>query len=582
MALNNNFSEIAGFDYMLLESIEDEVIYIGPDNRIKWLNASARRLIDADEGSLCFQVLCSRQSPCEECLLTGSLYGLCKKNFAGKTDKIIAHYSVGENYSEGILLVFGNKSNYTNGLKSDVKTIEDHERLFHEANHDQLTSLYNRRYMDYIFTLIDNNKRNEKNPRRSLTILDIDKFKQINDTYGHAVGDEVLKVLAYRITSEIRKTDIAIRIGGDEFLIVHSQQNKEQDILGFINRLVSHMNKPILLEDGRILKVSISMGVLMNAQNYGNLINAMKYADHALYEAKARSTNVSNYVFFGKDLEKELSYARQLAENLDKAVTHNDLTVYYQPIISLKDEHICGVEAFVRWISEDGDKRYSPTQFLAVAESRNTIIEIGEQLINQVFRDVEKYKKNLRHNDFISINFSERQFMSEQYINMIRKLLRNTDLPPGKFQIEITEDALHNDVIGARKMADKFRKEGLEIILDNFGKGYSSLSSLLEYNIKKIKIDRHIISHITDNEQYRKLVETLVSISRIHNIEVIAKGIETFEQLETVKKLGCHYAQGFYICYPQPISKYLKFSKEYYMQLNQLKLILPDRSGEKQ
>jgi diguanylate cyclase (GGDEF)-like protein len=567
---------------MLLESIEDEVIYIGPDNRIKWLNASARELVDADEGSLCFQALCSRQTPCDDCLLSGNIYGLCRKNFTGDTDKIIAHYSVGENYSEGVLLVFGNKANYSNGLKSDVQSIEDHERLFHEANHDQLTSLYNRRYMDYIFNLIDNNKRKERNTRRALTLLDIDKFKQINDTYGHTVGDEVLKVLAYRVTSEIRKTDIAIRIGGDEFLIVHSQQNREQDILSFINRLVSHMNKPILLEDGRVLKITISMGVLMNAQNYGNLINAMKYADHALYEAKARSANISNYVFFGKDLEKEISYAKELAESLDKAVTHNDLTVYYQPIISLIDKSICGVEAFVRWISEDGDKRYSPTQFLAVAESRNTIIEIGEQLIEQVFEDAQKYQKHLRHYDFISINFSERQFMSENYISMIRKLSKKMDAAVGKFQIEITEEALHNDAIGAKRMADKFRKEGIEIILDNFGKGYSSLSSLLEYNIKKIKIDRHIIAHINENEQYRKLVETLVSISRIHNIEVIAKGIETYEQFEAVEKLGCHYAQGFYICYPQPISKYLKFAKEYYMELNQLKLILPDRPGQEQ
>jgi len=576
MALNKEFHNFAGLDFMLLNSIEDEVIYIGSDNEIKWLNASAKRLVGAIEGSLCFDALCSRKKVCEDCLLAESFAGLCKKNFAEANDKIVAHYSVGENFSDGVLLVFGKKSNYSNSLKPDLKTIKDHEKLFHEANHDQLTSLYNRRYMDYIFNLIDNNKRNEKETSRAFTLIDIDKFKQINDTYGHSVGDEVLKVLAYRITSEIRKTDIAIRIGGDEFLIVHSR-HKEQDILGFIKRLVSHMNKSILLEDGRVLKITISMGVLMNAQNYGNLKNVMKYADHALYEAKARSNSVSNYVFFGKDLEKEISYARELAESLDKAVTHNDLTVYYQPIISLQDDSICGIEAFVRWISEEGDKRYSPTQFLAVAESRNTIIEIGEQLIKQVFEDIEKYKKQIKHYDFISINFSERQFMSEQYIKMISKLLERTDFDASKLQIEVTEEALLNNVTGAKRMAKKFRNAGIEIILDNFGKGYSSLSSLLEYDIRKIKVEKHIIKNITENEQYKKLVETLVSIAKIHNIEVIAKGIETYEQLETVKKLGCHYAQGYYICYPQPISKYLKFAKEYYMERNQLKLILPER-----
>ena len=433
--------------------------------------------------------------------------------------------------------------------------------------------------MEYIFELISNNKRNELNTRHALTILDIDKFKQINDTYGHLVGDEVLKVLAYRITSEIRKSDIAIRIGGDEFLIVHTQ-HKEQDILGFVKRLLNHMNKPILLEDGRVIKVTISIGILLDAQSYGNLNKAMKYADHALYEAKARSGNVSNYVFFGKDLEEELSYTRELAENLDKALTRKDLTVYYQPIISLKDDRICGVEAFVRWFCEEGEKKYTPTQFLAVAETRNTIIEIGSQLINQVFDDVKKYHRQLKHCQFISVNFSERQFFSDQYIGMLNRLIKNSEFDRSKLNIEITEDALQKNTPEAKKLVKKFRNAGIEIILDDFGKGYSSLSTLIEYDIKKIKIDKQIISRINENEQYKKLVKTLVSISEIHDIEIIAKGIETYEQLETVKELGCHYAQGYYLCSPQPVERYVKFAKEHYMKINQLTLILPEKKPQ--
>ncbi len=577
MALNEKSRELTGLDYVLLNNIEDEVIYIGPDNKIKWLNASAKKLVGVSENNFCFEALCSRQIECAECLLSGSNIGLCEKNFSKTFDKIVAHYSVGESYSDGVLLVFGDKSKYSDNLKADVKIFEDHEKLFHEANHDQLTSLYNRRYMDYIFNLIDKNKRSDQNSRRALTLLDIDKFKEINDTYGHSVGDEVLKVLAYRITSEIRKTDLAIRMGGDEFLIVHTQHN-EQDILGFIRRLVSQMNKPILLEDGRILKTTISMGVLLDAQNYGTLAKAMKYVDHALYEAKARARNVSNYVFFGKDLEKEISYARELAENLDKAVTHKDLTVYYQPIISLKNDRICGMESYIRWLSEEGHKKYSPSQFLAVAEAHNSIIEIGKQLITQVFKDIDTYNKHIKHYDFVSINFSERQLMSEEYIGMINKLIKNIDFDITKLNIEITEAVLLKNISNAKKMVSKFRNSGIEIILDNFGKGYSSLSTLIEYDIKKIKIDKQIISEITYNDQYKKFVESLVSISKIHNIEVIAKGIENYEQLETVKSLGCHYAQGYYICSPLPIKKYMKFEKEHYMELNQLKLILPEHS----
>ena len=575
MALNERFQELTGLDYALLDSIEDEVIYIGPDNKINWMNTSARNLVCESEGNFCYETLCSRESKCEECLLSGSPVGLCEQNFTAKTEKIVAHYSVGENYSGGVLLVFGDKSKYSNGLKSDVKAIEDESRLFHEANHDQLTSLYNRRYMDYLFNLIDNNKRKETNNHYALTILDIDKFKSINDTYGHSVGDEVLKVFAYRIISEIRKTDIAIRMGGDEFLIVHSQ-NKEQDILGFIKRLVNHMNKPILLEDGRVLKITLSMGILLNAQSYGHLKNAMKYADHALYEAKSRSSTVSNYVFFGKDLEKEISYTRELAEDLDEAISHNEFSVYYQPIISLTTDKICGMEAFARWFSSEGDKRYSPTQFLPIAESRNTIIELGEQLINQVFEDIKRYRKQINRYDFLSVNFTERQLMTKEYISLISDLARASKFDIKKLHIELTEDALIKNKSAAKRMVNKYREAGIEIILDNFGKGYSSLSYLLEYDIKKIKIDRRVISQIDKSEHCLKLMKTIMSIAQIHDIEVIAKGVENCEQLDIVRDLGCQYAQGYFVCVPMAIGKYFKFAKDYYMEKNQLSLLTPD------
>ena len=572
MALNERFQDLTGLDYALLGSIEDEVIYIGPDNKIKWMNARAKSLVSGSEGDYCYEILCSRESKCAECLLSGSPVGFCEQNFTAKTEKIVAHYSVGENYSRGVLLVFGDKSKYSNGLKSDVKAIEDKSRLFHEANHDQLTSLYNRRYMEYLFDLIDNNKRKETGNHYALTILDIDKFKSINDTYGHAVGDEVLKVFAYRIISEIRKTDIAIRMGGDEFLIVHSQ-NKEQDILGFIKRLVNHMNKPILLEDGRVLKITLSTGILLNAQSYGHLKNAMKYADHALYEAKARSSDTSNYVFFGKDLEKELSYTRELAEDLDEALSRNDFSVYYQPIVSLDTDKICGMEAFVRWLSSEGDKRYSPTQFLPIAESHNTIIELGEQLLSQVFQDIKRYRKQMSRYDFLSVNFTQRQLMTKEYITLISDLANEANFDVKKLQIELTEDALIKNVSASKKMVNKFRSAGIEIILDNFGKGCSSLSYLLEYDIKKIKIDRRVISQIDKSEHCLKLMKTIMSIAQIHDIEVIAKGVESPEQLEIVRDLGCQYAQGYFVCAPMAICKYFKFAKDYYMEKNQISLL---------
>jgi EAL domain-containing protein (putative c-di-GMP-specific phosphodiesterase class I) len=306
----------------------------------------------------------------------------------------------------------------------------------------------------------------------------------------------------------------------------------------------------------------------------------MKYADHALYEAKSRSSGASNYVFFGKDLEKEISYTRELAEDLDEAISHNDFSVYYQPIISLTTDKICGMEAFARWFSAQGDKRYSPKQFLPIAESHNTIIELGEQLMNQVFDDIKRYRKQISRYDFLSVNFTERQLMTKEYISLISDLARSSKFDIKKLHIELTEDALIKNKSAAKRMVNKFRDAGIEIILDNFGKGYSSLSYLLEYDIKKIKIDKRVISQIDKSEHCLKLMKTIMSIAQIHDIEVIAKGVENCEQLEIVRDLGCQYAQGYFVCAPMAISKYFKFAKDYYMEKNQLSLLSPEHLTE--
>lgn len=562
-------------DYSLLNSIKDEIIYIGPDRKIRWLNETAKRLHGTAEGQYCFHGLCSRTTPCDDCILYGDKKAtLCEKNFSKISDRIVGHYSVGDNFNDGVLLVFGDISAFSSSKNSKVETIKNHEKLFHEANHDQLTSLYNRRYMNYLFNVINNDKRdNKQDIKTTISLIDIDKFKQINDEYGHSVGDEVLKIIAHRIKSEIRKTDTAIRIGGDEFMIIHTQHN-DYNILTFMKRLVDHINKPFHLEDGKVLKISISIGILLNAQNYDGLENAMKFADHALYDAKERSQTETNYVIFGKDLEKEINHNKIMAESLDQAVSENDLSVYYQPIVSLKDNQICGIEGLTRWLTVVGNN-YKPEEYFQIAETRSTIIHIGEQLLEKVIYDIKKYDKYLKHYEFISINFSARQFMSERYVKFMKDLITTTDIDCNKLKIEVTESSLLQNIERTKKIVKDFNDMGIEVILDDFGKGYSSLSYLLEYNIKKIKIDRQFISNIHRDDYCLKLVSTLVSIAKIHDLEIFVKGVETKEQYDIVRDLGCHYAQGYYISKPQSIEDYVKFARNYYMELNQLTLLPP-------
>ena len=222
--------------------------------------------------------------------------------------------------------------------------------------------------------------------------------------------------------------------------------------------------------------------------------------------------------------------------------------------------------------------KYSPKDFLRVAETRSEIINIGEQLIREVTTHIDRYIKYIKNLDFVSINFSARQFMSMPYIEFMTVMINNSSLDFKKLNIEINEASLLQNINQTKKIVKDLKKLGIEIILDDYGAGYSSLSYLLEYDIKRIKIDRYIINNILVEEKYRKLVSILVSIAKIHDIQVIAKGVETKQQYDMVKQLGCNCAQGYYISHPQPINKYIKFAKAHYMKTNQINLLSEERN----
>jgi EAL domain-containing protein (putative c-di-GMP-specific phosphodiesterase class I) len=222
---------------------------------------------------------------------------------------------------------------------------------------------------------------------------------------------------------------------------------------------------------------------------------------------------------------------------------------------------------------------YKPKEYLSIAETRNTIIHIGEQFLETVIFDIKKYNKYFKHYDFVSINFSAKQFMSERYVNFVKELIDKTEVDCSRLKIEVTEACLLQNIETTKKIVKNFTDMGIEIMLDDFGKGYSSLSYLLEYNIKKIKIDRQFISNIHRDDYCLKLVSTLVSIAQIHNLEIFVKGVETKEQYNIVKDLGCHYAQGYFISKPQSIDNYVKFARNYYMKQNQLTLLPPESTS---
>ncbi|MEH7179373.1 DUF4084 domain-containing protein [Neobacillus vireti] len=412
-------------------------------------------------------------------------------------------------------------------------------RMKHMAYHDVLSGLPNRRmFLERLVTAMDEAKRNHF--KLAVIFIDLDRFKNINDTLGHEFGDLLLKHVSTQMAKSVRKIDTISRQGGDEFTILLNRIRAEEDIIPLIERIRSIVAKPITIA-GQELHVSMSIGVAFYPNDGKNTEELMKNADMAMYRAKEEGRD--NYKFFSIDMNKTISRKMALENGLRKALKNDEFVLYYQPQVSLITGEIVGVETLIRWNTMEAGL-ISPNHFIPVAEESGLIIPIGEWVLNQACMQGKAWHDSGHTHLKIAVNLSPVQFLHDDLVGMVVNALKKTEFNPSFLELEITEGVAFTDAEAAIKKMQALRDLGVRISIDDFGTGYSSLVYLKRFPINTLKIPKPFNQDIIKTPKDKAFVETIIRLAHSLELTVVAEGIETIEQWHYLKELQCDVVQG--------------------------------------
>ncbi len=428
-------------------------------------------------------------------------------------------------------------------------SIRHHLTIAYMAHFDDLTGLANRaHFRESLEKAIGEAARGKA---FTLFLIDIDKFKFANDTYGHAFGDKLLRGIAKRLRKSARKNDLVARLGGDEFALLLKDLQKPADISARAQGLLEALSEPLLIE-GQQINVTASIGCETVLTGDIPLEELLKNADLALYEAKTEGRN--GYKAFVQSMADKFTEKRKLEKDLREAIGQNQLQMHYQVIRSLEDDSVCGFEALLRW---DHPERgwVSPVDFIPIAEESGLIIPIGEWALRESCRQATRFAQNKR----VAVNLSAVQFRDPDLVAKIASALETSGLPPERLELEITETLMMQASTHTIDKIRQIRALGVKIAMDDFGTGYSSLGYLCSFEFDKIKIDRSFIKGLDEHANYAAIIRTIVGLAKSLNVRTTAEGIETLDQLELIKSIGCTEAQGFLFSAPKPFEQLKEF-----------------------
>ena len=404
------------------------------------------------------------------------------------------------------------------------------------ARHDPLTGIANRFYFRESFE--DALKIIDQGPAVVLHWIDLDRFKDVNDTLGHPVGDALLKAVAERLRSSVRKTDFLARLGGDEFAIIQMGAGRREQCEQLARRVVHVLSKPFHIL-GHSVSLSASIGIVRAPEHGTTADELMKRADIALYDVKSSGCNGFNLFQSGTKREPDLKH--QLDRDLRSAVRSGQLKLHYQPIINLKTRHVSSCEALVRW-EHPQHGTIMPDNFLPLAEQSGQMLEIGSWVLNEACRDAARWPDDLK----VTVNLSSLQFQNGDLLNVVDKALADANIKPSRLELEVAEAALLSDGECMREVLPKLRERGIGTSLDDFGRASGSLSYLRNFPFDKIKIDRSYIRDQLDRKDRAAIVNAVTALARALGIGTVAEGVETLGELKCVAIAGCDEVQGYY------------------------------------
>ncbi|MGE5468893.1 MAG: putative bifunctional diguanylate cyclase/phosphodiesterase, partial [Ignavibacteria bacterium] len=441
----------------------------------------------------------------------------------------------------------GKPINYI-GLFTDItERKQNEERLAHMANHDALTGLPNRHLLlDRLRNAIALSQRSDE--VIGLLFLDIDNFKWINDSLGHASGDRLLMAVAERLTGMVRASDTVARLGGDEFVVLLTQTGSDLEIAQIAEKVIACVARPLDLF-GHEFHVTTSMGISSYPNDAQDAESLLKHADTAMYAAKNAGKN--QYRYFDPAMNRAALERVELEQELRQAIKRNEFELHYQPKYCASRDSICGAEALIRW-HHPKLGLVSPARFIPLAEETSLIIDIGEWAIRSACEQVVAWQRAGFNPRRIAVNLSAIQLESDSFVPAVERILKETGAPVDSLEFELTESMVLRHPERSVATLERLRRLGIRLALDDFGTGYSSLSYLKRLPVDVLKVDRSFIEGVPTSADDCQIVQMIIALAKSVHLEVVAEGIETPAQRDFLIELGCDFLQGYLIAKPMP------------------------------
>jgi diguanylate cyclase (GGDEF)-like protein/PAS domain S-box-containing protein len=445
---------------------------------------------------------------------------------------------------------------YYEGTIADITARKDYEeRIAYQATHDMLTGLPNRVLLSERIELAIL-RTAQTGDCFAVAHIDLDHFKSINDTMGHAAGDLLIKKVAERLQQTLRDADTVARIAGDEFVLVLTHLQRDHTVLiEIMERIIAVIRQPFVLGE-REFSISSSVGISFHPTDGMDAATLLRHADIAMYQAKDAGRN--QYQFFTEEFNKTVMENHELEHHLRRAIAKSELEIYYQPIVSAGGGAIIKAEALLRW--KTPHRGYvSPARFIPIAEKSGLIEPLGAWVIDSVCKQLAEWTAAGFPPMPVSINISPRQFNQEDLLDTIKAALLRHNIDAGLLEIEITENCLARDKTGFLKTLAEMKALGLKVAIDDFGSGYSNMECLKSMLFSTLKIDRSFVINVATDLNHRSIYRALISMAHNLNLVVVAEGVETLDQVNFLHSIDCDLIQGFYFCKPLPAEKFAAF-----------------------
>ena len=432
------------------------------------------------------------------------------------------------------------------------------KKLSYTATHDNLTGLPNRKFaLEFLSLVLAHQKR--KKTKGAVLFIDLDKFKIINDSYGHDAGDDVLIEISKRLKKMLREEDLVARLGGDEFIVILSNFAMISEIDKLCKKLITVISEPI--EDtkrNKIYEVGISVGISIFPEDSNKAEELLQFADTAMFRTKDDGRN--GFTYYNKEMTEKFLQISRVEDELKYAIENNELELYYQPQIDLEAGRIVGVEALVRW-NHPRDGLIMPNDFIPIAEDSNLIIDLGLWVTAEACKNFKQWKDAGVNIDYIAVNMSTKQLQSSKCIDYISEIFHDLNFKPDWLELEITENTLISNMESTITNVNTFKEMGIKFSIDDFGTGYSSLSYLKSLQISTLKIDREFIKDIMSDKDDRSIVTAIIAMAHKMNYTVVAEGVEKKEEVVLLEYLACDLIQGYYYSKPLQEADLLQYIK---------------------